>query len=350
MCSSDLVAVLIGAMFFMDAIEQLIDVQFNRAERQDATLSFYEAKGPQALNAARALPGVLYAEPFRAVSARLHFGGASRRESVTGVVADARLSQILDDTLQPVAIPPHGLVLSDKLAEMLGANLGDVVQVEVTEGRRPQLALPVVQVSKTLLGSPAYVDFDYLSTLLAEGGHISGVRVKLDRRLEDAFFTAVKNTPGIAGVTVKRTTLSAFRNTMAENILLMTTFNVFFAGVIAVGVVYNSARISLSARARELASLRVLGFTLGEVSYVLLGELAALTLFALPWGWALGYGLAKIWTVSLDTDLYRLPLVVAPATYGFATSVVVMAGLLSGLLVFHRIKGLDLVGALKTRE
>lgn len=344
------VAVLIGSMFFMGAMEYMIDVQFNRAERQDATLTFYEPQAPRAVKDVMALPGVLTAEPVRSVSARLYFQGAERRESLTGVVADAQLGVVLDDTLHPVPIPPRGLVLSDKLAEMLGAGVGDVVVVQVTEGRRPRLELPVVQVSGTLLGSPAYVDFDELGRLLREPGRVSAVRVTLDPAHEAAFFSAVKNTPAIAGVTVKRTTLTAFRDTMAENILLMTFFNVLFAGMIAVGVVYNAARISLSERARELASLRVLGFTLGEVSYVLLGELALLTLVALPLGCALGYGLAAVWSASLDTDLYRMPLVVTRDTYGFSLGAVVLATLASGYVVFRRVKALDLVAALKTRE
>ena len=344
------VAVLIGSMFFMDAMEHLIDVQFNRAERQDATVSFYEPKAPRALDAVASVPGVLVAEPYRVVSARLHFQGRERRESITGVVAGARLNQVLGSDLLPVSIPEQGLVLSAKLSEMLGAGLGDVVLAEVTEGRRPLLRLAVVQVSETMLASPAYVNFDELGRLLGEPGRISGVRVKLDPTQQDAFYSAMKNTPGVAGVAIKSTTLTAFRDTMAENILLMTFFNVLFAGVIAVGVVYNSARISLSERARELASLRVMGFTLGEVSYILLGELALLTLVALPLGCALGYGLAAVWTVSLDTDLYRIPLLVSRETYGFATLVVVLAGVVSAVVVFRHIKGLNLVAALKTRE
>lgn len=344
------VAVLIGSMFFMDAMEHLIDVQFNRAERQDATVMFYDAKGARALQDVRALPGVLLAEPFRTVSARLRFHDATRRESLNGLMADAQLSQILDHDLQTISIPERGLVLSRKLSEMLGADIGDTVIAEITEGRRDVLELPVVQVSQTLLGSPAYIEFTALGRLLGEEGRISGVRVKLDPRLEDAFFSAVKNTPGVGTVSIKRTTLSSFRETMEKNILLMTFFNMLFACVIAVGVVYNAARISLSERARELASLRVLGFTLGEVSYVLLGELAALTVIALPLGCALGYGLAMVWTMSLDTDLYRLPLMVSRSTYGFSVAVVLTATAVSGLMVFRRIKDLDLVSALKTRE
>lgn len=348
--SAAAVGVLIGAMFFMDAMEQLLDVHFNRAERQDATLMFPEAQAPAALQAVMNLPGVLQAEPFRAVSVKLRFGAAERRESLTGLVTDARLSQVLDKDYVPVPIPESGLVLSDKLAQMLGAGVGDVVVAQVTEGRRPLLHLPVVQVSETMLGSPAYVGFAYLNDAMGEPGRLNGVRVKLDGARMADFYARIKNTPGVSSMTLKSSSVTAFRETMAENILIMTFFNVLFAGVIAVGVVYNAARISLAERARELASMRVLGFTMGEVAYVLLGELALLTLVGLPVGAAMGYGLAWLWTLSLDTDLYRIPLVVAPGTFGFSIAVVVAAAVASGLLVIRRVGNLDLVAVLKTRE
>jgi len=344
------VAVLIGSMFFMDAIEKLIEINFERAERQDVTVSFQDAQAPRALENIKAMPGVLGAEPFRAVSAKLYFQGTERRESLTGLIQNARLSRILDQSYKPVAIPESGLVLSKKLSEMLGAGIGDVIIAQVTEGRRPILELPVVQVSQTMLASPAFMDFRYLGKVMREEGLLNGAYIKLDENRDKAFYRAVKDTPAIAGIAIKSATLQSFRDTMAENILLMTFFNIMFAGVIAVGVVYNSARISLSERARELASLRVLGFTLGEVSFILLGELAILTVVALPLGCGFGYGLAWLWTLTLDTDLYRIPLEVSKQTYGFAALVVVLAALASGFATFRQIGNLDMVEALKTRE
>jgi len=344
------VAVLIGSMFFMDAMEKLIEINFERAERQDATISFMEAKESRALDNIKSMPGVMNAEPFRAASAKLYFQGAERQESLIGLKQGARLSRILDQNYKPVIVPEVGLVLSKKLSEILGAGVGDVIIAQVTEGRRPVLELPVVQVSQTMLGSPAFMDFDYLGKVMREQGRISGAYIKLDTHRETAFYQAVKDTPAIAGMAIKRATLQSFRETMAENILLLTFFNVLFAGVMAVGVVYNAARISLSERARELASLRVLGFTLGEVSFILLGEMAILTVVALPLGCGLGYGLAWVWTSSLDTDLYRIPLEVSKQTFGFSVMVVVSAAIASGLATFRLLAKLDMVQALKTRE
>lgn len=344
------VAVLIGSMFFFGAIDTMIDIQFNRIERQDATLSFIETRTQKALEGIEVMPGVLKAEPFRAVTAKLRIGPAERRESIIGVFNGGEFSNIVDADFRPVDIPKDGLVLSKKLAEILGAGVGDTVLAQVTEGRRPLLELPVVQISETVLASPAFMDLEALNRLMQETGRMDGAYVRLDADKTSAFYKAVKNTPAIAGVAMKDATKKSFRDTMSENLLVMTTFNVLFAVVIAVGVVYNAARISLSERERELASLRVLGFTLGEVSYILLGELALLTVFALPLGCGLGYGLAWTWALSLDTDLYRIPLEVTHDTYGFAILVVLAAALVSGLLTFRRLGQLDMVMALKTRE
>jgi putative ABC transport system permease protein len=130
----------------------------------------------------------------------------------------------------------------------------------------------------------------------------------------------------------------------------MVFFYVVFAALIAMGVIYNSARISLSERARELASLRVLGFTNKEVGIILAGELAALTFIALPLGCIIGYGLAGLFVSLFDTKLYRIPFIVGDATYGYAVLTVIIAAAGSAWIVLRRVAGLDLIAVLKTRE
>ena len=144
--------------------------------------------------------------------------------------------------------------------------------------------------------------------------------------------------------------LQNFRETMAQSMNLQIFFNVMFAGIIAFGVVYNSARVSLSERARELASLRVLGFTRAEISLILLGELAILTVSALPIGAAIGYLLGALIMAGFNNEMYRLSFVVSPATVAWSFFVVIAAAFASGLVVRRRLDHLDLVGVLKTRE
>ncbi|MDP6951203.1 MAG: ABC transporter permease, partial [Alphaproteobacteria bacterium] len=163
-------------------------------------------------------------------------------------------------------------------------------------------------------------------------------------------YRRIKDLPAVADIVIMTEALTKVRETLAENLLLMTTFNIGFAGLIAFGVVYNAAQIALSERARELASLRVLGFRRREVSFILLGELAILALLALPIGCLIGRALAWAMSLGLQSDLYRVPLVVEPATYGMAIAVVVASAMLCGGLIVRRVAGLDLVAVLKTRE
>jgi len=163
-------------------------------------------------------------------------------------------------------------------------------------------------------------------------------------------YRRLKDTPMVAGVSLKRSAIESFQKTLADTFYVMIFFNLVFSSIIAGGVVYNAARVSLSERSRELASLRVLGFTRGEISFILLGELAAVTLMAIPVGMVMGYAFAGLLVAAFNTELYRFPLVVSPRTFAYAACSVLVAAALSGLAVRRRLDHLDLVAVLKTRE
>lgn len=341
---------LIGSSFSMDAMMHMVDVSFNVIDRQDVTVSFVEPRNERAIQDVLHAPGVMSAEPFRAVPVILRNGQYSRREAIVGLADEADLSRVVDTDYQPVDIPTEGVVLSDKLAELLRIRVGEALRLEVTEGRRPELDVSVSAIVKTYMGTSAYMNLKSLNRLLKEDVAISGAYLLVDEDQTDALYRTLKNTPIVAGVGLQEKAQQAFYATMQESLGTFVFFNTLFAGLIAVGVVYNSARISLSERGRELASLRVLGLTRGEVSYILLGELALLTLLSLPVGALLGYLLAWGLVVSFDTELFRIPLIINTSTYGYAALVVVIAAVGSGLLVRRRIDRLDLVAVLKTRE
>jgi putative ABC transport system permease protein len=225
-----------------------------------------------------------------------------------------------------------------------------VIEVEVLEGRRLVRQIPIVAMVDDTVGLQAYMRIDALRAMLHEGGVITGAAVTLDPDAIGRFYAAVKSLPAVAGVSLTAVTLQNFRDTMAENMYLQIFLNVMFAGIIAFGVVYNSARVSLSERERELASLRVLGFTRGEISLILLGELAVLTLLALPVGAVIGYVLGEVIMTAFNNEVYRLSFVTSPATIAWSFLVVIAAAIGSGLLVRRRLDRLDLVGVLKTRE
>ncbi|MCB1056749.1 MAG: ABC transporter permease [Acidobacteria bacterium] len=343
-------AIMVVGSFSLDALEVVVDLQFNAAQRQDVTLTFAQPVSAEALYDVRSLPSVLSAEPLRSVPVRLRAGHRSRQTAITGLPAEGSLDRVVDLHGRPVRLPAEGLVLSQKLASLLAVGVGDSLGLEVLEGRRQKLSVPVAATVDEFLGTSAYMSLDALHRLLGEGGALSGAALAVDEAGADTLYHRLKLTPVVAGVALKSAAIENFRKTIAENIGLMTTFNLLFSCIIAFGVIYNGARISLSERGRDLASLRVMGFTRQEISLILLGELAVLTAVATPLGLVLGRLLAGLTAAIYDNELFRLPVVVASRTYALAALTVLAASLLSGLVVRRRLDHLDLVAVLKTRE
>jgi putative ABC transport system permease protein len=344
------VAVVVLGTFMGDSVMYAMETQYRLAQREDLTVQFVEPTRARAVHDLAHLPGVRLCEPFRTVSARLRLGPRSRRVGVRGLEAHAELSPLIDIYRRRVVLPDEGLVLSRKLAELLSAGVGDTLTVEILEGDRAVRDVAVADLVDDFVGTTAYMSRPALNRLLREGPVISGAYLAADPARVGALYTKLKHSPRVSGVMVKEAALANFNEAIAESLLLMRTFNVFFACVIAFGVVYNSARIALAERSRELATLRVIGFTRGEVSRILLGELAVLTATAIPAGLLLGRLFAAGAARANDTELFRIPFVVEPMTYGLATLVTLVAALASGLVVRRRIDSLDLVGVLKTKE
>ena len=338
------------ANFQKDAVTYMIDVQYAMSQSQDLTVSLTEPTSYHALYSLTGIEGVQYAEGMRAVPARLRFQHRSYRGSLQGMEPDGVLRRILDADLTRVALPEQGVVLTDYLAELLGIKPGERLTVEVLEGNRPVLEVPVAGLTSEYLGVSAYMQRKTVNRLLKEGNAVNAVYLDIDERYSEHIYRRLDEMPRVAGTVVRETAIRSFHKTMEETILFFSFVTAVLGGAIAFGVVYNSARIALSERDRELASLRVLGFTRGEVAYILLGELAAATLLALPLGFAFGYGLCRYLSNAFRSDLYRVPLVLETGTYAFAASVVLGSAVVSGVLLWRKLNRLDLIGVLKTRE
>jgi len=344
------VAVLLVGFSFLDTMDVLIDQQFVQTMRQDATVTFVEPRSPQALHDLRHLPGVMQIEPIRSVPARFGVGHRTRTLAITGLVPSPQLSRVVDRYRGPIDLPPDGLVLSKLLANILAVAPGDSVHVEALEGRRPQADLLVTRLVDDSVGLQAHMQISALRRFMHEGNTVSGAAMTVDPASLRSLYAELKLVPAVAGVALRELTLENFRSTLAQNMNLSVFFNVLFAGIIAFGVIYNAARVSLSERARELASLRVLGFTRVEISLILLGELAVLTLAALPVGAIIGYGLGYLIINAFNNEVYRMPFIVTAGTLAWTFLAVIAAALISGLLVRRRLDRLDLIGVLKSRE
>jgi putative ABC transport system permease protein len=342
--------ILVLALFWQDAIDYMMTVQFSAVERGDVTVTFTEPVTMRASREIARLPGVLQVEGMRAVPARLRFGHRSYRTAVLGIPQDAELRRLLDERLREIPLPPQGLLLTDRLGEKLGLRPGDSVTVETLEGLRVRQDVIVTHLVNDVMGMSAYMDLTALNRMMLEGDVISAVSVSFARPQAAEIYTRFKQLPKVATVSIKQAAIKSFMETTAKFILVFTGVLTIFAAAIAVGVVYNNARVALAERAWELASLRVLGFTRAEVSTILLGELALELLIAIPLGLWLGYWFVVALAESFQTELFRIPTVIAPRSYAFAALVILVAGVVSALIVRHRVDHLDLVSVLKTRE
>jgi putative ABC transport system permease protein len=344
------VAILVVGFYGFDAIDYIMKVQFGIIQREDATVLFHNPRPARVRYDLNHLPGVKESEPFRMVPARLRFGHRSKRLGILGLTPDGRLRSLVDTRLRPIALPPEGIVLNTKLAEILGVSAGDALQIEVLEGKRPVRNLVVSRLVDEMIGISAYMDIRALHRMMEEEPTASGAYLAVDPPQATTLYSRLKQTPVVGGVGIREAMLESFKQTIAENMTISTTMLIIFACVIAFGLVYNGARIALSERGNELASLRVLGFTQREVSVLLLGEQAILTLLAMPLGCLLGWGVCALIIRAAESELYRMPLVITGKTYVLAFLIVAVSALLSGLLVRQRIRHLDLVSVLKTRE
>lgn len=344
------VALLVTALFSFDSIDYMIDQIFFQTAREDAAIVFAGERHPDALREIQNLPGVLAAEPFRQAAVTLKNRHIEKRMVIEALPAQTDLTRVLDLDDKPYILPDNGLLLSKRVAELLELRVGGLVQVDFLERDDLELELPVAGVVQSFVGLTAYTNLDALNRLMRDGERISGARVNIDTRYLDETYQAVKETPGMASIALLSLSRENFRGTIEENIAISVTVYAVLAVIITFGVIYNSARIQLSERARELASLRVFGFTRGEVSSILMIELGAIVLIAQPLGWLVGYGFA--WSVSrgFESDLFQIPLVVDQQTFAASSLVVIAAAVVSAMIVRRRVDRLDLIEVLKTRE
>jgi putative ABC transport system permease protein len=344
------VAILVVGMFMIDGVNLMIDLQFRQVQREDVSVSFIENRPERVRYELSRLPGVSTVETWRTVPVRLTAGHRSLDSAIQGMPADSQLRRIISADGREQPLPADGLLLSRFLADRLQLSVGDRLELQLLEGQRRLGSAEVSGIVDDLLGTAVYMDMTALERLSGEAGIVSGAWLAVDPNQRDALYRALKGMPMVGGVSSPDVMLESFETEMAEVIYIVIGFLAGFAAIISVGVIYNGARIALSERGRELASLRVMGFHRSEVTFLLLGEQAVITLAAIPLGFLIGYGLSWSVVQAMQNELFRIPFVVAPRTWVLATVITLIAAAASGLAVRRRLHRYDLISVLKTRE
>ena len=344
------VSLLVMMTAMLDGIRYLMDWQFKIVQREDVQVVLAEPRSREALHAFAAMPGVVQAEPYRIVAVRFHAGHRLKRGLLYGLDEAPALRRVAGEDGRAIEVPPDGLLLTGIFARDLGVRAGDMLEVEAMEGKRPRRALRVAGVVDEPIGYAAYVSRATANRLMEEGDVLTGAYLRVDARERERIFAALKAMPQVAGANLREATLARFDEMIERSVGIMITVNLVFAWIIAFGLVYNGARIALSERGYELATLRVLGFTQRESAGLLLGEQAAITGAGLPLGLALGIGLTLYFIWMLSTQMWRMPYVMTGANLVGAMAAVGVAAVASGGAVAWRLRHMDLVAALKARE
>ena len=344
------VSVLVSSGFFEDSMDVIIDTAFYQQNRQDVIVILNGETPESAVEAARTLPGAMIVEGEMFYTATLRNGHLEKNTSIQARRPGTTLSRMTDADGQVVEPPSEGIAMSDRLAAQLDLQVGDLVEVEFLDGDRGTYQVPVTQLVTQYFGMGALMDLETVSAMFRKAPQVRTINMRVDPEQLPALHAALKDTPKAGGAILMTENRQAFQDTIAQTLTMATAIYGILGILITVGVAYNGARVQLSERARELASLRILGFSRGEVSYILVGETMILALLAQPLGWAIGWYVARLMTDSFESDIFTMPLVLNPPTFSYASLIVLGAALGAALIVRRRIDTLDLVAVMKTRE
>lgn len=344
-------AIIILGRFGKDAHGPILDLQFGRQQREDISVNFTEEVDQRALGYLGHLPGVDQVDGFRTTPVRFRSGPRWRDSVLIGLPPDSHLRRLFNRQFRPARIPHTGVLITDVLADILGAKPGDFIEVELKEGDHGTRRVRITGTIDEAFGIQGYMQKSRLHELLRENPTINTALLRVDPARESELQTRLADIPTVLSIHRKRTLLEKFEEQTSRTMRVITLILTLFATAIAVAVVYNNARVSLSVRSRDLATLRVLGFTRAEISAILLGEQAVQVFLGIPFGLVLGtWGAKALLELQADPEQFRMPMLISSQTYAFSVVVILAAAVLSALLVRRRLDTLDLIGVLKTRE
>jgi putative ABC transport system permease protein len=343
-------AIIVLAKVGVDSMDEMLRLQFEISHREDITVTLDKARPWRALDGLSHLPGVHHVEGERLAPVRLRAGPRSKSTVIIGLLGDSDLHKLLDLHQRKLSLPDRGLSLSRVLGAELGVSEGDEVEIEVLEGERKKLRVPVARLVDDLLGLFGYMEIGQLNALLEQAPAVNTALLAVDRSALDEVLLRLRQFPAVATVSRPELDRNLIKAQVADVYLAMQIMLSFFAAAIAVGVVYNNARIALEIRSRDLATLRILGFTRSELATTLLGEQAIQLVLGIWPGLKLGYWLGRAAVGSIDKELLRVPPVLSTSSQVAGVCVVVLAAVISALLVRRQSDRLDLVAVLKARD
>lgn len=344
------VMIMVLGLFMTDVMDSMLATQFELLNRESMTVSFLRPVSAAALDELMSQPGIQLAEGYRLVPVRLRSGQLTKELVITGLPPAAQLRRVADQNSNVIALPSTGVLLNSNIAKKMGLRRGDKIELELLEGNRRKIQVTIANLVEEILGQGCYMRSDALARLLGEEHSVSVAALKVDSSMQDEIIQHLKTSPQIASISTREATLKIFYDMMSRSMLAMITIILIFASAISIGVVYNTAMILLSERTFELGSLRILGFTKSEVFEMIASELGTTVLISVVPGCALGYLFAWLLMNTIDTEEFSIKLIISSRTYVTAALVSLCTAFISFVILYFRIKKMDLVSVLKVRE
>lgn len=342
------VALLIIAFFTNDAIDYILQKYYNEEQSYDLMVHFNRLQKSGELNTFAGLDGVQKVEPVLELPVRLYWQGRTEEELLTGYPPDLTLRKISGTAEKTVALPDDGIILNERTADKLGVGVGDMVEVEtlLPQGPVHRDNLKIMGLTRQLIGGGSYVSLRQANRVLRETNTVSGAMLKVLPGHSAAVEKEINSYMGVASVQSRQKELDNFNKNL-ESLAYSVSIIVLFAMMLGFAIVYSSSIISLVERRRELASLQVIGFSLKEVSGLLLNESILQTLPGIILGLPFGRLLAEAYVQSVNTDLYTLPVIIYPRTYFYAALLGLVFVYLAFKLTTRGLNRVDMVEVLK---
>ena len=330
--------------------ETMIMDQFTRVQKQDVKLTF--VKPMPRSNVIRELndvDGIKRVEPFLEIPVSLKFLNHKKDVIALGISDGSELYNVFDKDGNRLEVPKSGMMVSEQVANKLGVQVGDVLQVESIFAKDEKLNVKIEKIIPQYLGANIYMNQDVLLGLLKQGEMMTSALNAIDERAIPSLKDEYRASKYISIIEVRQEMIDKYEELMGS-----ATYALWVMAIISIitgfAIVYNSSIISLAERKRELASLRVMGMTPKEVMEVVSVEQWFIGFSGMIAGIPLAFLMSQAMSTSMSNDLYTIP----PGTSGNAIVLAfigtIFAIAVSQVSISRKVKQLDLVAVLKERE
>ncbi len=345
-------ALMTAGFMLREGVSFIVDFQFEQVLRSDVDLTFKDERGSDALREARYLPGVDRAEPVLDVACEFFHGRFHHKGTISGLADGAELTVPRDSAGQIVRVPRVGIVMTRKLAQLLDVRAGDAVEMAPIKGLRRHEIVPVAAIADSYVGIATYANINYLSRLIGEELATTGVQLKVDpsESAKHELFRTIKRLPAVQMYSSRMNTIHNVTETVLKTQAIFIGLLVMFAGVIFLTSLLNTSLIGLAERRREVATLRVLGYTEWQIGGYFFRESLVVTVLGTLSGMPIGYLLCVFVTSRFDTEMFRFPLVGPPIVWIRIWGFALLFGFLAHLAVQWEINKLDWREALNVKE